>query len=78
MAARPDSLEVLRSVESPTLVMWGDEDALSPRVEQDLMLACLALGESEIITGAGHLSNVERPQEVAIALRAFVASLQSG
>jgi pimeloyl-ACP methyl ester carboxylesterase len=78
MAARPDSLDVLGSIDSPVLVMWGDEDALSPREEQDLMLGRLALGDSAVIEGAGHLANVERPAAVAAALRSFVTSLQSG
>ncbi len=78
MAARPDSLEVLESLDSPALVMWGDEDTLSPRAEQELMLGRLALGDSAVIERAGHLANVERPEAVAAALRSFVTSLQSG
>ncbi len=78
MAARPDSLEVLASLDSPVLVLWGDEDTLSPRAEQDLMLGRLALGDSVVIERAGHLANVERPAAVAAALRSFVTSLQSG
>ena len=78
MAVRPDSLDVLSGVDAPTLVIWGDEDSLSPRAEQELMLGVLALGDSQVIAGAGHLANVERPDAVAEALARFVGSLQSG
>ena len=78
MARRPDSLGVLGSIDSPTLVVWGEEDALSPRDEQDRMLARLPFGELVAIVGAGHLANVERPDAVAAAVRSFVASLKAG
>lgn len=71
MAARPDSRDVLASLEVPALVVWGDEDALSPRAEQDLMLERLVHGDVSVIAGAGHLANVECPDEVSWVLRRF-------
>ncbi len=75
MAARPDSLLVLAGLRVPILVLWGEDDELSPLAEQELMTACVAFPESVVVPQAGHLANVERPDEVAAAMKAFLASL---
>jgi pimeloyl-ACP methyl ester carboxylesterase len=68
MAARPDSREALARVATPSVVVWGGEDALSPREEQDLMLASLLDAKLVVVEQAGHLANVERPDAVTAAL----------
>lgn len=68
MAGRPDSQQVLRDLDVPLLVVWGEEDALSGRAEQDLMLACSSDAVLAAVSGAGHLSNVEDPRAVSTAL----------
>lgn len=73
MAARPDSTDVLAGLAVPGLVLWGEEDALSPMSEQEIMLDALADGWLSVIDGAGHLSNVERPEAVSGVLVDFVA-----
>ena len=77
MAVRPDSVSALTDCDAPVLILWGDEDTLSPRSEQDVMLAALANSELLVIPGAGHLSNVEDPGAVTSALRTFLHSLSS-
>lgn len=71
MAQRPDSLATLAELTCPVLVVYGDEDELSPQVEQDQMLAVLRSGHREVIDGAGHLSPIEAPTEVARTIHAF-------
>ena len=73
MAARPDSTDVLAGLAVPGLVLWGEEDALSPMSEQEIMLDCFAEGWLAVIEGAGHLSNVERPEAVNGVLVDFVS-----
>jgi pimeloyl-ACP methyl ester carboxylesterase len=75
MAARPDSRVVLARVSAPSLVVWGDEDVLSPREEQDLMLASLPNVKLVVVEKAGHLANVERPEAVVAALTDHLASI---
>lgn len=70
MAGRPDSHQVLRDLAVPTLVLWGDEDTLSPQDEQASMLAVLARGRESIIEGVGHLSAVEDPMAVTESILA--------
>jgi pimeloyl-ACP methyl ester carboxylesterase len=71
MASRPDSRAALFALDVPAVVVWGVEDALSSREEQDLMLGSLRHGELAVVDAAGHLSNVERPHVVSAALVAF-------
>lgn len=75
MAGRPDSLADLAALEVPGLVVWGPEDSLSPRVEQDLMLDALADGRLVEVARTGHLCLIERPEPVGEALVAFAGEV---
>ncbi len=61
MIARPDSTPTLATIDVPTLIIVGDEDVLTPPAESRAMHAAIAGSRLEIIEGAGHVSNVERP-----------------
>jgi pimeloyl-ACP methyl ester carboxylesterase len=78
MADRPDSLAALASSSLPALIVWGTEDVLSPRDEQDLMRGALAGATFVEVDRAGHLANVERPEIVSAALADFARSLVPG
>lgn len=77
MAVRPDSHEVLHSIDAPALVLWGDEDALSPEPEQQSMLDVLRHGQRAVIPAAGHLSAVEYPDAVSRAFLQFVSTVRA-
>jgi pimeloyl-ACP methyl ester carboxylesterase len=68
MADRPDSRPALASA-GPLVIVWGQEDALSSRAEQDLMLEAAPDAALIVVPGAGHLANVEDPEAVSAALR---------
>jgi len=72
MALRPDSLADLAEVDLPTLVVWGDQDALSDRAEQDRMVAAVSDASLVVVPGAGHLANVEVPEAVSAAIVQFL------
>lgn len=76
MATRPSSQDTLRALEAPALVVWGEEDAMSPREEQMVMLECLADAELVTIPQAGHLSALENPEPVTGALVDFLAAVR--
>jgi pimeloyl-ACP methyl ester carboxylesterase len=61
MAARPDSLEVLRGTHVPALVLVGDQDELSPVADAQAMADVLPQGQLVVLPEAGHLSAVETP-----------------
>ncbi len=66
MAARPDSLPDLHAYAGPVQVVWGEQDALASRQDQDAMVAAGA--GLVVVPEAGHLAVMERPDLVASAL----------
>jgi pimeloyl-ACP methyl ester carboxylesterase len=75
MADRPDSLESLRAVSVPALVVVGDEDVLSPPEDAHKMVEALPDGQLAVLAGAGHLSAVETPEAFAEAVAAYLGRL---
>jgi 3-oxoadipate enol-lactonase len=75
MAVRADQTALLRRIEVPTLFVVGDSDAVTPRAEAEKMHAAVAGSRLEVISGAGHVSNMERPAEFNGALEGFLRAL---
>jgi pimeloyl-ACP methyl ester carboxylesterase len=75
MKARPDSTPLLADIDVPTLVVVGDEDAITPVREARQMHERIPGSRLEVIPAAGHLSNVERPAAFNAALSDFIGSL---
>jgi pimeloyl-ACP methyl ester carboxylesterase len=70
--SRPDSRPSLPAIACPTLVLCGREDALTP-LEGHEEIARLVRGASLVIVErCGHMSTMERPAEVAAAMRAWL------
>lgn len=61
MIARPDSTPTLATIDVPTLIIVGDEDVLTPPKEAQAMHEQIPGSRLEVLAGAGHVSNVERP-----------------
>jgi pimeloyl-ACP methyl ester carboxylesterase len=59
------------TVNAPALVIWGDQDSICPRPEQDALLAAMPSAELRVHPGAGHVVHWERPAEVAADVAAF-------
>ncbi len=72
MAARPDSIPTLKTIDAPALVMVGDEDVVTPRADAELIQRGIARGQLEIVPNAGHYSPFEQPELMARALRRFL------
>lgn len=75
MAERPDSVETLKTINVPTLVVTGDEDILTGRNEAELMHRHITGSQLRVISKAGHYSPWEQPEQVARVLRQFLDSL---
>jgi pimeloyl-ACP methyl ester carboxylesterase len=56
-------------ITTPTLLVWGEEDRIIPRAYIDRFAATIT-GRAEIATipGAGHLAELDKPDEVAAAI----------
>ena len=76
MAARPDQTAFLEQILAPTLILVGSEDQLTPPADAQLMHREIRGARLEIIEGASHLSNLERPAEFNLALERFLDALQ--
>lgn len=63
MAARPDSSEVLRNTDVPTLIVRGEQDSLIPPAEADALATLVPKAEVVTLAGAGHLPPLEVPEE---------------
>jgi pimeloyl-ACP methyl ester carboxylesterase len=59
---------------APTLLLWGDQDRIMPRGYADRFARGIA-GNSEIrvIPGAGHLAELDKPDEVAAAILGWMS-----
>ena len=77
MAARRDSTYILPAIDFPTLILVGAEDQLTPVVEAEGMRDGIHGARLQVIDGAGHLSNLERPHEFNAALIEFIESLEA-
>ena len=62
-------------VSAPTLLLWGDQDALVPRAEQDALLTTIRAAHLVVYEGAGHSPNWEQPQRVAGDIATFMSRL---
>jgi 3-oxoadipate enol-lactonase len=65
MAARPDSTPLLSHIAVPTLVVAGELDAVVPVDEMRGIAAAVHDATFEVVAGAGHLVNLERPEAIS-------------
>jgi pimeloyl-ACP methyl ester carboxylesterase len=64
----------LSLIEAPTLLLWGEQDRIVPRAYADKIKAAVR-GKCEIrlIKGAGHLAELDQPDDVAKAILEWTA-----
>ncbi len=72
MAARPDSRELLPTVNCPSLLICGEEDAISPPEAMEIMAEAMPDARLICIPEAGHMAPMERPVIVNGAIRVFM------
>jgi len=65
----------LGQITAPTLIVWGDQDSLCPRAEQDALTAAIADARLVVYPGAGHILHWEEPEHFAGDLLTFVDQL---
>jgi pimeloyl-ACP methyl ester carboxylesterase len=74
LLARPDATELLSAIACPTLLVCGREDAWSPPPRHEEMARRIRGAELVIVERCGHMSPMERPDEVSAALRTWLAA----
>jgi 3-oxoadipate enol-lactonase len=75
MKHRPDATGELASITVPTLLVVGEDDSLSPPEVAREMHERIPGSELAVLPHAGHLSNLEAPEDFNAAVAAFLARL---
>jgi pimeloyl-ACP methyl ester carboxylesterase len=65
-------------IEAPTLILWGEQDRVLPRSYAEAVAKAIEARtetrtETRIIAGAGHLAELDKPDEVAAAILDFMS-----
>lgn len=74
MLHRSDSTPILDRISEATLVICGDEDGVTPCDEMEAMQRRISRSRFVVLHGAGHLSNLEKPDEFSKALADYLVS----
>jgi pimeloyl-ACP methyl ester carboxylesterase len=75
LLAETDLSAVLPEIEVPTLLVWGESDARSPLSVARQFEEAIPHAQLVVIPGAGHCSNLERPEAFNDAVREFLRGL---
>jgi 3-oxoadipate enol-lactonase len=78
MAERPDSVEMLKTINVSIVIVTGDEDILTGVAEADLMRQNIPGSQMKVIAKAGHYSPWEQPEEVGKLVRQFLDTVRGG
>jgi 3-oxoadipate enol-lactonase len=76
LAARPDSVLTLKTIDVPTLIVEGEDDTLIPRAEAELMRSSIQGSRLEMVPKAGHYAAFEQPEFTGRMLREWLDSLE--
>ena len=73
--AEADLRPMLATITVPTLLLYGTADARAPRYVSDALHAGIPGSELVLLSGAGHVCNLEAPEAFNAALRRFLHSV---
>jgi pimeloyl-ACP methyl ester carboxylesterase len=68
----------LNQIKAPTLILWGDRDALCYRGDQEALLKAITGSRLLVYEGAGHALHWEEPERFAADLVAFGKGVITG
>jgi len=77
MALRPDRRPMLAQISVPTLVLVGEQDAITPPDEVKSLSAAIPNSRLVVIPEAGHMAPYENPSAANAAILEFMKSLGS-
>jgi 3-oxoadipate enol-lactonase len=76
MAERPDSSPQLRSINVPVQVVVGDSDEITRPGDARLMARAIPGSHFEMIPGAGHVPNLEKPADFNRIMKGLLDKLR--
>jgi pimeloyl-ACP methyl ester carboxylesterase len=68
----------LGHITAPTILIWGDQDGLIRREQQDALTTSIPRSRLFVYSGIGHTPHWEDPERFATDVIAFVNSIQQG
>jgi 3-oxoadipate enol-lactonase len=74
LAERSESCSTLEEITIPTLILCGREDALTPVAQSQFMHEQIPGSILHVLEEAGHVSNLEQPDEFNLLVKEFVAA----
>ena len=77
LAERSETCSILNTIRIPTLIICGREDGVTPLVQSEFMHKHIEGSILKIIDNAGHVSNLEHPDEFNKYLIDFLTTLNS-
>jgi pimeloyl-ACP methyl ester carboxylesterase len=69
-----DPLPILKQINAPTLLVWGEQDAMIPFANSNDYLKAIAGSKRVSFKGVGHLPHEEAPEESIGAVRDFLTA----
>ena len=76
IATRTNTFYQLKYITTPVMVIVGKEDAITPVIHSFYLKERLSSPSFKVIEDAGHLSNVEQPEEFNKTVEDFLANLK--
>jgi pimeloyl-ACP methyl ester carboxylesterase len=74
LISRPDSTPDLARIACPVLVIVGQEDSITPPSDAEALSRAIVSSELVVVPRAGHLSNLEAPDDFSTAVARFLAT----
>lgn len=71
-----DQRERAAAIRVPSLILCGEEDAITPPALSEELAALIPGSQLHIIAGASHLANLDKPQEFNAAIDGFLATIE--
>ena len=72
---RPDATPLMERIQCPAMVLCGREDTWSILSQHEQMTAKIPRARLVVIEECGHMSTMERPEHVTVAMRDWLTSL---
>ena len=69
---RARSLQALAAARTPTIVLWGERDAVLPVRQLTAARAALPRARTRVLPGVGHMAQIEDPEGFLREVRAFL------
>ena len=71
-----DQRERAQDISVPALILVGDQDFVTPIDLSNELVDLIPDARMQVITGAGHLTNLEKPDEFNCIVEAFIAEVE--